>query len=305
MQLTRVLFGPACGLMWACSPNRRSARTRSSSPTITLPSTLTKPSIGTGSQSGRLKGRISGPGMNRGEGRGPPRDRRDIAVAPVQVPVAERVLGLHHLVDLRRALVDDRRARVAEVALDPVLGREAVRAEHLDRHVRGLERRLRRVPLRKARLARRALALVLHPRGLHDEQLRRLVAEHHLRDHVLHELVAADLLPERLALARVLDGALEARAHDAARARRDGEAALVERVHRDLEALPLLADEVLRRHLDVLEEELPGRAGPDPELVLRVAGRDSLPLALDDERRDALVLRGGVGLREDELVVGH
>ena len=41
-----------------------------------------------------------------------------------------------------------------------------------------------------------------------------------------------------------------------------------------------------------------------PELVLGVARRDARPVALDDERRDALVLRGRVGLREDELVVG-
>ena len=34
---------------------------------------------------------------------------------------AESVLGLHHLVDLRRALVDDRRAGVSEVPLDAVL----------------------------------------------------------------------------------------------------------------------------------------------------------------------------------------
>src|SRR5213076_630620 len=111
-----------------------------------------------------------------------------------------------------------------------------------------------------------------------------------------HELVAADLLPELLALARVLDGALEARAHDAARARRDGEAALVERVHRDLEALPLLADEVLRRHLDVLEEELPRRAGPDAELVLGLPRGHPGPLPLDDERGDPLVPRLRVGL---------
>jgi hypothetical protein len=57
-------------------------------------------------------------------------------------------------------------------------------------------------------------------------------------------------------------------ADHAARAGRDGEAALVERVHRDLEALALFADQVLGGNLDVLEEELAGRAGPDAELVL-------------------------------------
>src|SRR5262249_58431597 len=103
-----------------------------------------------------------------------------------------------------RALVDDRRASVAEVALDPVFGRIAVRTVHLDREVRRAERALGRMPLRERRLARVAQALIFHPRRLHDEQLRRLVAEHHLGDHVLDELVLADRLPERLALARVL-----------------------------------------------------------------------------------------------------
>ena len=51
--------------------------------------------------------------------------------------------------DLRRPLVDDRRAGVPEVPLDPGLRRVAVRAEHLDREMRRLERRLRRVPLRE------------------------------------------------------------------------------------------------------------------------------------------------------------
>src|SRR5712692_4316225 len=107
----------------------------------------------------------------------------------VQLAVAERVLGLPQLVDLGRALVDDRGARVAEVALDPVLGRVAVGAEDLDREVGGLERRLGRVPLRQRRLACVALPFVLHPGGLHHQQLRGLVAEHHRRDHVLNELV--------------------------------------------------------------------------------------------------------------------
>src|SRR3954453_6026608 len=183
---------------------------------------------------------VSGRRVHRRKRRRPRAERRDLATRAVQTAPAERILGLHHLVDLRRALVDDRRARVAEVALDAVLARVAIRAEDLDRQVRGLERRLRRVPLGERRLTRVALALVLHPRGLHDEKLRRLVAEDHLRDHVLHELVAADLLAERLALAGVLDGALEAGSDPAAPPPGDQEAALVEGVHRDLESFAFL-----------------------------------------------------------------
>src|SRR5579864_5380503 len=136
----------------------------------------------------------SGPGrdgaaLDRRERRRPRAERRDLAVCPVQAPVAERMLGLHQLVHLRRALVDDRRARIAEVALDPVLRGVAVRAVHLDREVRRAERRLGRMPLRERGLARVPKSFVLHPRRLHHEQLRRLVAEHHLGDHVLDELV--------------------------------------------------------------------------------------------------------------------
>src|SRR6476646_6606714 len=81
----------------------------------------------------------------------------------IQLPVPERVLGLHHLVDLGGALVDDGSPRVAEVALDRVLGRIAVGAVHLDRLVGGVECALGGVPLGQRGLARVALTLVLQP----------------------------------------------------------------------------------------------------------------------------------------------
>src|SRR5215218_7105563 len=95
------------------------------------------------------------------------------------------------------------------------------------------------------------------------------------------------------------------RAYDAARTRCDGEAPLVEPVHRDLEPLALVADQVLRGHLDVLEEQLARGARPDSQLVLGLRRREARHAALHDERRDSLVLPGRVGLREDERVVGH
>src|SRR5918996_135535 len=183
----------------------------------------------------------------------PGRQGRDLAVGAVQAAPPERVLGLHHLVDLRRALVDHGRAGVPEIPLDAVLRGVPVRAVHLDGEVRRLEGRLGRVPLREARLAGVADAAVLKPGRLHHEELRRLVVEHHLGDHVLDELVLPDRLPERLPLARVLNGALQAGPDDAAGARCDREAALVEAIHGDLEAPALLSDEVLGRDRDVLE----------------------------------------------------
>src|SRR3954454_7856516 len=56
----------------------------------------------------------SGLRVNRRQRRRPRAQRRDVAAAPVHLPVPERVLGLQQLVDLRRPLVDDRRSRVAE-----------------------------------------------------------------------------------------------------------------------------------------------------------------------------------------------
>ena len=69
-------------------------------------------------------------------------------------------------VQLARALVDDRRLRVAQVALDRELVRVAVRAVDLDRVERRLDGVLGRVPLGEARLAGVAQALVLEPAGL-------------------------------------------------------------------------------------------------------------------------------------------
>ena len=100
-------------------PRQRQGRrlaARASSSACPTPSTT-----GTAS-SKRARGPLRA-GVHGRERRRPRADRRDLAVRAVQAPVAERVLGLHQLVDLRRALVDDRRARVAEVALDPDLAR--------------------------------------------------------------------------------------------------------------------------------------------------------------------------------------
>src|SRR6185312_13734390 len=87
----------------------------------------------------------------------------------IHLPVAEGVLGLHHLVDLGGALVDDGGAGVPEVALDRVFGRVAVRAVHLDGEVGGLERALGGVPLGERRLTGVSDAAVLRLGGLQDE----------------------------------------------------------------------------------------------------------------------------------------
>ena len=93
----------------------------------------------------------------------------------------------------------------------------------------------------------------------------------------------ADRLAEGLALVGVLDAGVEAGAGEPDRAGADGEAALVDAAHGDLEALALLADAVLDRDADVVEGELAGVASADAQLALDRAGRETLHAALEHE----------------------
>ena len=67
----------------------------------------------------------------------------------------------------------------------------------------------------------------------------------------------------------------------------------VEDPHRDLEALALLAEQVLRRDAAVVEEELAGGRALDPHLRLDPADLEAGRVRLDEEGGDALV--AGVG----------
>src|SRR6266851_3465752 len=61
--------------------------------------------------------------------------------------VAERVFALQDRMDLARAFIDDRGARVTQEPFDRVLGRIPVSAVHLDGVVGGVEGRVRGVLL--------------------------------------------------------------------------------------------------------------------------------------------------------------
>ena len=71
---------------------------------------------------------------------------------------------------------------------------------------------------------------------------------------------------------------------------------------RDRQPLALVADQVLGRHADVLEDRRAGRRAVDAELVLELADREARAVLLDDERAEAPVL--AVGHREDDVEVG-
>src|SRR5205085_1066771 len=81
--------------------------------------------------------------------------------------------------------------------------------------------------------------------------------------------------------------------------RADADASAVERIDRVLVALSRLADDVLRRHFDAIEDELRRARGADAHLVFLLADREAGKALLDDERGDALVARRRIRVRED------
>src|SRR5205823_2658175 len=92
--------------------------------------------------------------------------------------------------------------------------------------------------------------------------------------------------PERAPLVNAIDRELDELLRHADAAAREPEASAVQDFHRDLEPATVLAEQVRVRHVDVVEEDLGGRAPADAELVL-VRSVLNAPLALDDERADA------------------
>src|SRR5438552_641165 len=221
------------------------------------------------------------------------------------VAIAERVLALQDRVHLTRALVDDRRAGVAQKAFDGILGGIPIRAVDLDSVMRGVERRIRRVLLRHRNLSRVASARVLHPCDFEIQQAADLVIARHLSDHLLDQLVAPDLLAEGLSLARVFDRRVETRAHCARCTGGDGETPVVETAHRDLEAIALITDSVRLRHLEVGHEDRADVARTYAQSILDRLGaqRTAASLTVEHERGNAAPTRLGIGLGEDEQEV--
>src|SRR3989442_5859324 len=233
---------------------------------------------------------------------------RQLDAAGLVLPEAQGVVGLHELVDLAGPFVDDGGLGVAVEAARRVLVGIAVAA--VDLHaVGGRPLALHGgEPLGEGRLAGVAAALVLEPARPQPEQAGRVVVGDHLRDHLLDELVLADGPAEGLPLPGVLRRRVQASADEAGRPRGHGVAAVLEREHRDPEALALLPEPVLRRHLHVVHREAAGVAGDDPPLLLDRVRAEALERALHDEGAEPAVVPALllllVGPGEDDEVVG-
>lgn len=74
----------------------------------------------------------------------------------------------------------------------------------------------------------------------------------------LHELERGDGLAELLALVGILERHVERGLHDTEGTPREDEALVVEAAHENFGAVALTTDDVLGRHLHVVEEELGG-----------------------------------------------
>ena len=173
-----------------------------------------------------------------------------IALIPVASAADDQLL------DLRGALVEGGDAGVAQVALDRVVVDVAGAAVDLDRQVRALDRRLGRVELGDRGLHRVRLAFVLEHAGAVDQHPAGVALEDHVGDHLLDQLEAGERDAELLALLRVLDRGVDAAVADPDAAGGDAVAAVVERAHRDLEAVADLAEQRRRRATSTESSEI-------------------------------------------------
>ena len=92
--------------------------------------------------------------------------------------------------------------------------------------------------------------------------------------------------------------------HDAGGAAGEHYALVVQAAHQHAHAAVELAEDVFFRHFDAVEEQLAGVGAAHAELVELVAAAEAFPVALDDERGDAVGALVQVGLGVDHVGVG-
>src|SRR3989304_4408836 len=107
---------------------------------------------------------------------------------------------------------------------------------------------------------------------------------------------------EELALGGVPRPLLPEAVHDPEREGRDDEALPLEVIDYVAEALALLADEILERHLAVVEEELGGVRGAGPHLPEGLADPEALGVGGEDDHGEPLGAGlAGPGHKRDEV----
>src|SRR3954447_9343121 len=162
----------------------------------------------------------------------------------------------HNALDLAGSFADLEDLGVAVETADWRLVDIAVAAVNLHGVARRVDRDLRRVQLRHGGSFANRTALFAQPRGLVHEVARILDGNGHVGAFERDGLVTADRSSERLALVRIRNRRLEARARHTERQRRDGDAPVVENAQEGLEALTAHAEQLPFGNTATVEHEL-------------------------------------------------
>src|SRR5215208_4362004 len=214
---------------------------------------------------------------------------------------SSRLVPLHPLLrdddalHLVRALANAGEGRVAVEPFDIVLLRVAIGAVNAHRLGRVLEGGLRGEVFRHACLEIAALAAVKAAGCIKRQKPRGAGAGHHLAELKLDRLVLADRLAEGLSDLGVFRCETEGAFRNADAARCDVDASELETAGRLIEALALLADQVVPGEPVILEHELGRIDALVAELLEPLADAETRPLR-GDEEADALVARLGLGV---------
>ncbi|CAN4021913.1 Spermidine/putrescine-binding periplasmic protein, partial [Dysosmobacter welbionis] len=215
------------------------------------------------------------------------------------------IAGDDHTLDFAGALIDLGDLGVAHHALQGIVLGVAVAAEHLQRLGGGQHGVLRAEQLGHGRLLGEALALALQHGGLIGQQAARLGAHRHVGEGELGVLELADGLAELDTALGVGHGLFHGALGNAQSLGRDADAAAVQGLHGDLEALALLAQQVLLGNDAVGEHDLGGGGAVQAHLLFVLAHGEAGEAALHDEGGDAAGALGLVGHGEDHEHVGH
>ena len=209
-----------------------------------------------------------------------------------------------HAKDLARAPAPQEEARVAEVALHGVLGREGVGREDPGGLVADPVRGLGGEELGHRSLPGDRAPLVDGPRRVVHEQARRVELGEHVDEPEGHRLVLADGLAERDALLRVAKRGVVGRPAEADREGPGHHPDLRQDAPHLLDPARLAAEEVLVGNDHVVEDDLAGGRRPHAELLDLLAERHAGKLPVDQEERDVLHPALGGRLRADRQHVG-
>src|SRR6185437_6518902 len=193
--------------------------------------------------------------------------------------ILQQVAGDDDPLDFGRSLTDFADLGVAHHAFHRIFLRISVATVDLDGFRGRTHRHFRAEELCHRRFLRERVPVLREPRRMIDEVTPRLELRCDVGKLELDALELRDRLAELLARGRVLQREIEGALRETERKRRDADAPGVERAHEVDEPRSFVAQPVLRRHLDILEQKLPRVGRPPAKLVFLPSARETLHLA--------------------------